>query len=223
VSAAASPPPPSCEPASDKDPVLALIAKIKEKTLEPRVLAADDRRRCVEFLRGEGCSVAEMAQILKRDERTIARDLAAIRAANAFTPTPHFSEQMTGELLRQADVSVSRLRRIARESTASAMERLMAEAAAWKVYKEAIDKLQSLGHLPRVPTTVVAGFLADQHADPIATYQELEERLAGLERVDAELGMVNPERSSHCDQLRDEIRRAQIALRIERLDQPEAG
>lgn len=204
-------------PSDDKDPVLAIIAKIKEKSLEPRVLAIDDRRRCVEFLRGEGYSTPEIAQILKRDERTITRDIGAIRAANAFTPSAGFGEQMTGELLRQAEISTARLRRIARESGVSGMERLMAEAAAWKVFREMIDKLQSLGHLPRVPTSVITAVYQQHDADPIASYDELARRMEELKRVSQELGGDDPNRQSALEQLSDLVQRGRLSVQIERL------
>lgn len=215
----------TASPASsdDKDPVLAIIAKIKDKTLEPRTLSPDDRRRCVEMLYGEGYSTAEMAQILKRDERTIKRDIAAVRAANAFTPTAAFGEQMTGELLRQAEISTARLRRIARESGVSGMERLMAEAAAWKVFKEMIEKLQSLGHLPRVPTSVITTVYQQHDADPIASYDELAQRMEELKRVSRELGGNDPNRLSALEELSDRVERSRLSVQIDRLRHDESS
>lgn len=107
-------PVPEDEAANDATPVLTLIKQIKENKIDPAVLSAADRRRCVEVLWGEGYTVAEIAQILKRAERTIHRDRSELRAAHALHVHPQFAAQMAGELIRQAEGSAGRLRRIAR-------------------------------------------------------------------------------------------------------------
>lgn len=204
-------------PSGDVEPVLTIIRNIKERSLDPRGLSAEDRRRCVEVLRAEGYSMAEIAQVLKRHERTIHRDLEQIRAAHALAPDPSLCEQMIGEMVRQAETSVSRLRKIAREPGASAMERLMAESAAWKVYREMFEKLQSVGYLPRMPTNVVADVYQHLDADPTAIYDELGERLRELEQVDRELGLDNPARTARLAALEDEVQRGRMSARIEQL------
>ena len=45
-------------------PVLALIKQIKENKVDPAVLSAEDRRRCVDVLWGEGYTVAETAHAI---------------------------------------------------------------------------------------------------------------------------------------------------------------
>ena len=106
---------------NDTGPVLTLIKQIKENKVDPLVLSTEDRRRCVGVLWGEGYTVAETAQILKRGERTIFRDRSALRSTHALRIHPQFAPEMAGELMRQADCSAGRLRRIARESGASAL------------------------------------------------------------------------------------------------------
>ena len=102
-------PVPADEPANEAEPVLTLIKQIKENKIDPAMLSAADRRRCVEVLWGEGYTVAETAQILKRGERTIHRDRSELRAAHALHVHPQFAPQMAGELIRQAEGSVGRL------------------------------------------------------------------------------------------------------------------
>ncbi len=137
-------------------PVLTLIQQIKAKQLSPATLSAEDRRRCVEVLRAEGYNQGEIALILQRNEKTIRRDLEAIRAQYALAPDPHLAERMVGQLVREADTSASHLRRLARDTNASVMERAMAESFAWKTVRECFEKLQSVGYLPRVTPTVTA-------------------------------------------------------------------
>ena len=204
---------------ADGESVLALIQQIKDRKLSPDTLSADDRRRCVEVLRGEGYSAPEIAQILKKNERTIYRDLDAIRAGNALTLDPQFVEKMAGETLRQAEISMTRLRRIAREAGASAMERLMAEGSAWKVHKELVELFQSLGYLPEAPKGVVADIYQHGTADPIASYEQLSAQIHRLELIDSQTGYADPQRSAKLQMLLDEMNRGRIAAQIEQATQ----
>ena len=52
--------------------VLDVIRDIKGGSVNPKQLSTAERRACVKHLGAEGFSVAMMAQILKRNERTIA-------------------------------------------------------------------------------------------------------------------------------------------------------
>lgn len=212
-----SPPPPPAAQVREPEPVLTLIQNIRDRRIDPSVLDSEDRRRCVEVLRGEGYSVAEIGRILKKSERTIQRDLAQIRTDNALRVRPGFAEEMAGEMVRQAEVSVARLRRIAREQAASAMERLMAESAAWRVHSDMIIRLQSLGHLPRVPTGVVARIDASASAQPIESYEQMQRRLEALERVDAELGLSDARRQARRRLLREAVQRGRLSAEIDGL------
>lgn len=202
---------------AEAEPVLALIARIKNRQLHPHTLSAEDRRRCVEVLRAEGYSQAEIAQILHRSERTIWRDLEQIKAEHALTVGPQFVETMIGDLVRQAEVSIARLRRIARESEASAMERLMAESSAWKVIRELFEKLQSAGYLPRVPQGIVAEVFQRIEADPIADYEQLAEQIEELQRVGQLTNQEDPRYQDRVRQLLDEVQRGRLSVQVERL------
>ena len=202
----------------ESEPVLTLIKRIKEQRLDPVVLNAEDRRRCVEVLWGEGYSVPEIAQILKVGERTVYRDRNEVRSAHALRVDAQFPTQMAGELIRQAELSTSKLRRIARESEASAMERLMAEQAAFRVQLDLFTKLQSMGYLPRVPTGVVAQVVNGQ-GETIATYEQLTERLRELERVDRELGVSDPQQIEHRKALAQLVERGRLEAEMDSMMQ----
>jgi len=173
----------------------------------------------VELLRYEGYSIPEIAEVLKKHERTIFRDLDAIRAANAISVDPGFVDRMTGETQRQAEISMTRLRKIARESGASAMERLMAEGGAWKVHKEFIELMQSLGHLPKAATGVVADIYQHGSVDPIASYDAMAQRIHQLELIDAQTGYGDPHRAAKLSVLLDEMNRGKLAAQLERVSQ----
>lgn len=198
----------------ESESIHSVLAQIKDKKIDPINLSSEDRRRCIEVLKGEGYSVAEMAQVLKKNERTIYRDWEQIRSDNALVPDPEFAPKMAGETMRQAEISMSRQRRIAREPNASAMERLMAEQIAWKTFKEMIEKLQSLGYLP----TAAIGVNAEiHHSGAVAA-------IPGYELLESEaLRITNIARQQHLEsaasiQLLDDIRRAKMFAQLEDLD-----
>lgn len=207
---------PKDESNDDAGPVLALIKQIKENKLNPEALSTEDRRRCVDVLWGEGYPVPEIAQILQRGERTIYRDRTALRSTHALRVHPQFALEMAGELMRQAENSAARQRRIARDSNASAMERSMAENFAFKVHLDTITKLQSMGYLPRVPTGVVAQVVGVS-GEAIATYEQMAQRLEELERVDRELGVNDPEQVQQRQMFREIVERGRTASKIEQM------
>jgi hypothetical protein len=92
-------------------PVLELIGKLKEGLIHGKSLSVAERRACVGYLTGESISIPEIAQLLGRDERTIQRDRASIRAQNALSVSPGFINEVAGEMLREARGCAERIRR----------------------------------------------------------------------------------------------------------------
>ncbi len=191
-------------------PVLTLITKLKNREFQAAVLSAEDRRRCVEVLRTEGYTLAEIAQILGRNERTIRRDMEQIRSERALEPQTDFVQRMVGELVAHGETSIAHLRRIAREQGASAMERAMAESFGWKVARELIDKLQSLGYLPRVPAGIVADVFQHADADVSAGYEMLVQQICEVSAVAGQVGEGQSERVARCEKLLDAVRQARV-------------
>jgi len=200
----------------EEEPVLSLIKQIKENKLNPKSLSAEERRRCVDVLGGEGYSIAEIAQIMQRGERTISRDRAEQRTAHALRPDPDFGPKMAGELIRQAECSMTRLRKIAREPGASAMERCMAENFAFKVFLDMQSKLQSMGYLVRIPNSVVAQVIGASN-DIIPQLEQARQRLAELEMVDKELGITDPVQQEKRRALREIIEQGHTAAQVKHM------
>jgi hypothetical protein len=88
----------------------------------------------------------------------------------------------------------------------------MAEQGAWKVFKDRIELLQSLGYLPKMPTGVVAE--VHQHIE-IEAVEGFDELKARMDRLKALPGGA-PE---GLDRLMDEVQRGRVAARIERATQ----
>jgi len=193
--------------ANQEQPILDTIKAIKDKTLNPKQLSKADRRRCVDVLRLQGSNVAAMAKILQVSERTIMRDVQDLKAELALEPHPQLLPEMVGQLVHDAEAGQGHLRRLANNTQASVMERLMAEQAAWKILCDLIDKLQSLGYLPRQAHGVVAQ-IQHRFDDPVPQYQELAAQLNVL----SEAGIGD---ADELLQIQDEVQRGQLAARIE--------
>lgn len=133
----------------DETPTVTVIQQLKDGSLAPKLLTQDQRQHCVEVLFQEGYSVPQIAQVLKRNEKTIRRDLAKIRVKHALDASPKFSKQHIGNLVVRAELHQARLMRLARMESATVAERAQAEFLAWRVLREQTELLQSLGYLPQ--------------------------------------------------------------------------
>ena len=97
-------------------PVLTIIQRLKDKTLNPEALTKAERQQCVEALLLEGYSPSQIAQLVDRNEKTIKRDLADIRQRNALTPSLDLARQLIGNFLIKVEAHQTRLMRLARVS-----------------------------------------------------------------------------------------------------------
>ncbi len=100
---------------NDPMPLLKLVGLLRQGAISARNLSLNDRRAAVNMLVVEGYSTHEIAAILNLSDRTIERDRAAIRQANAVRPDDAGGDQIIGELKRQAEVAMHRLQRAVRD------------------------------------------------------------------------------------------------------------
>src|SRR3989338_3720199 len=123
----------------DQDvPLLSLIQKIKDGSIDPRSITKDQRLQCVSILCSEGYNESSIAQVLNRSEKTIRRDLSDIRSQNALSPDQNLARELVGEMVQKARAHQSRLLRIASNKENKAFERIQAEYAAWRIERELI-------------------------------------------------------------------------------------
>lgn len=158
--------------------VVSIIRELQSGATLAASLSSADRQRVVEHLMGEGLSVVDTAEMLKVCERTVHRDRAAIREANAVEPYPGFVGEIVGSIVLHADASIARLRRIARDKQASLAAKIQAELGCWQVARELVETLQSLAYLPAAPTTFQGELTHRVEVAP--SYQDLH---AEMERV----------------------------------------
>lgn len=134
----------------DTKPVYETLQKLKDGTLDPRVLSRQTVYLCIEVLLLEGYQVSAIANLLKRSDRTIHRYVSDIREINALEASPDLTRVLVGEFLLNARNQYSRLKQIARLKEASFNDKAKTEFLAWRVFKELIDTLYYVGFLAGV-------------------------------------------------------------------------
>jgi DNA-directed RNA polymerase specialized sigma24 family protein len=140
------PPKPTAQP--DERSVLDLIVDIKQGATDPRLLPPQDRQACVVHLTAEGLSVPEIAQFLKRNDRTITRDRKAIQEAAALAHDPALAGRVAGQLVSEATLCIDRIRRVSRDRETPPAVKVDAERSCFTILSDLVQRLQSLGYLP---------------------------------------------------------------------------
>jgi predicted DNA-binding transcriptional regulator YafY len=135
---------------------LALLQGIRNGSIDPKYLPPDERRPLVFFLTAEGQSSAEIAHLFKRSDRTIERDIKALREEIAITKDPKLVEQMAGRLMCETELSIQRLRKVQRDKDASPADKIEAERTSNQIICQLIKTMQSLGYLPTTAQKIEA-------------------------------------------------------------------
>ena len=148
--------------------VVDILKKIREGFLDPKDISISDRRICVAYLRLEGYTQEEIAEIFRVSRQTIIRDEKANRREVARLVDDIDVKSIAGSLIAWA-----------RHLAAKAL-REKNYALAWKIRRELKSDLQSLGYLPRSP---------EQYHVQIGTFVDLVQ--LAKTKVDAEV--IEPE------------------------------
>ncbi len=151
--------------------VVDILKKIRERSLDPKEISVSDRRVCVAYLRLEGYTQEEIAQIFKVHRQTIIRDEKANRREAAKLVDDIDVKSVAGNLIVWAG------------HLAAKALREKDYGLAWKIQRDLISDLQSLGYLPRSP---------EQYHVQIGTFVDLVQ--LATKKVDAEV--IEPEDSS---------------------------
>ena len=166
----------------DEQPILSLIQRIKDGTVAPETLSKDLRQRCVEVLLAEGYTIAAMAQILKRSEKTIKRDIDDIREQNAISPDIDLAKKIIGEMVMYARINRDYLMKLARTKESSVAEKAQSEYYAFKVHVELMTKLQSMGYLPQMPQAIVGDVFHHLDHDNL-DFDDLARQVIEIEKI----------------------------------------
>jgi hypothetical protein len=163
---------------------ISIVRDIQSKKIAPENLSIEDRQGCVAYLIIEGYSVVEIAEILKKDPRTIRRDKEHLRKANSLKYEPELAEQMLGQLFQTAEQGTYKLRKYSRDKECSITDKIIVESGVWKITKELFEKLQSVGYIP---------FILQEHGSGIDEKQSpetLQAKLNNLKKLAQESGTL---------------------------------
>lgn len=139
-------------------PTLTTIQHIKDGTINPKALDKDARQQCIEVLLTQGYTHAQLAQIMNCSDKTIQRDMCEIRRRNSLTPHPELAKEIVGEMLQKVRNYEANLNQLARAKDGSVSEKAQAQFLGWRVFKECVEKLQTLGYLPLKPQEIRGDF-----------------------------------------------------------------
>lgn len=132
--------------------VVDILKRIRERSLNPKEISIFDRRLCVAYLRHEGYTQEEIAQVFGVSRQTIIRDEKAIRRELAKLVDEIDVKSYAGELIASA-----------RHIKAKAL-RKKEYSLAWNIERGLLSDLQSLGYLPRSP---------EKHQVQVGTFLDL--------------------------------------------------
>lgn len=196
-----------------EQPILSVIQKIKDGSLDPKNLDREARQQCVEVFLAEGYTISAMAQILAKSEKTIQRDLSEIRDKNAISPSVNLAKKIIGELLTFARLHRGHLMRLARSKDASVAEKAQAEYYAARVGVEIVSKMQTLGYLPLKPQEIVADFSHHIDVDE-KSFAQLRDELVEIEKISKQCGELTPDLRKELKELSCRIEKAELQSKV---------
>ncbi len=127
--------------------LLDCIQDFKNGKIHPSSLEIETKIQLTELLRRDGCTISQIAQILKTSDRTIKRYVKIIKNRNKINRNPEFVAEYAGEMLAGAEYGINRLIRLATGKDLKGAEKIQAESAAWHIRERLTKLLQSMGHL----------------------------------------------------------------------------
>jgi hypothetical protein len=191
-------------------PILTVIQQIKDGRVDPETIDKDLRQQCVEVFLGEGHNISFIAQVFKKCEKTIRRDIEEIRERNSLTPNIELAKKIIGELVTYARIHRDHLMRMARTKETSVSEKAQAEYYAHRVEMELVDKLQTLGYLPLKPKTIVGDFTYNMQVNDEKSIDDLKMQLAEIEKLALEHGGLAPDLEIEVKRLKKRIEKVEI-------------
>lgn len=199
-------------------PVVELLQKIRDGELDPKQLHKEDRFRCEIFMQDEGYAYPSISQLLRISEKTIQRDFKEIRKRNSFEPSLDLAIETVGELMQAARTHRNYLMRLARGSGSSSASKAQSEFLSWRVFKELIERLQSLGFLPREAESVSGDIyhhvVSEEGSE---SYDQVKKMLSDIEVTAKETNSLTPELAAELDQLKARLEKAEVSLRAKQL------
>jgi hypothetical protein len=209
--------------ADKEQPILALIQDVKDGRVAPETIDKDARKQCIEVFLAEGYTTSSIAQIFKKTDRTIRRDMEDIRAQNAITPDIDLAKKTIGEMVVYLHTHRAYLMRLARSKDASITEKSQAEYLAARIGIELVAKLQTLGFLPLKPQEIIADISHHVTADSESSFGELRTQIVEIERISKDSGELTPEMTKELENLKKRIEKADIEDKVIKISNNQKG
>jgi transposase len=165
------------------EPLLKIIQSLRDGLISGKLLDKEVRQDVVDFLRLEGTSVAEIAQVLGLSDKTIKRDIKDAKEKNALKFKSAFVTEMVGELVRKGAQHWQSLKSFARNQSATINEKILAEKAAWDVELGLCHELRELGYLPSAPKAIVGQFSHQVNVSGDNTWEDLFQQYLQLKEL----------------------------------------
>lgn len=124
-----------------------IIRQLHTGELNANELPTDVRRACVRHMTDEGYTAFDIAAALQVTDRTVHRDRAALRQANAVAPTLELGDELLGEMQRVTYNAIQKLTRLASNHDTPAFARLWASEAMSRVFERFIKMAQSMEYI----------------------------------------------------------------------------
>lgn len=198
--------------------ILTALQRIKDGLLDPKTFSKEDRQPYVEVLLSEEYTEMHIAEILKVSDKTIQRDIKDIREKNSFSPGVTQAKQIIGDFFKKAMLHHGRLVRLSRDKGTSDENKIQAEFLAWRILKEMIAAMQSLGYLPLKPQEIVGDLfhhINEQGSEK--SFQDVRKALTDVIDVAQQCGTLTPELQEEANLLSQRVEKAEIALGIDKL------
>lgn len=210
-----NPPPSDNTPCETEERTLSLLQKIQAGTVDPKCVRTADRRLIVSYLIADGYSTADMAQILKLSDRSIERDKKAIREANALAASPELVEQMVGELRYEAELSIQRICKAARDKETSPAVRIDAYHRCYQIRSDVTTSMRHLGYLPTAAAKLQADFT--HTIGQIPDFAQMEAEVQRLRQITGETQRTDPQLTEQLNQIETQLVKVNLAGQIENI------
>lgn len=207
--------------ANSKKLALVLIQEIKDGKRNPKTLSKEERIECAEVLFFEGCTDAQVSQILGKSLKSIKRYREEIRQKSALVPSADLVKKLIGDLCMKASMHHAHLMRLSRKSDGSIGEKAQSEYYAWLVMKDFIQLLQSLGYLPQAPQKLVGDFI--HHTDSEEDLTDLKKNISSFEALATECGGLDPESQKKLNEIKKKILQIEAKSELDNLREKSTG
>lgn len=194
---------------------LSLLQKVQAGTVDPKCIRPAERHLIVSYLMADGYSTADMAQILKVSDRSIERDKKAVREANALAADPELVEQMVGRLVCEAELSIQRIRKAARDKNTSQAVKVDAEHRCYQIRSDMTASLQRLGYLPTATSKLQADFT--HSIGQIPDFAQIQAEVQRLRQITGETQGTDPQLTEQLNQIETELVKVKLVNQVENI------